>query len=294
MQVNYAELLWSRAATEKDSKLQPRRWEATAAEHSKVVQFAGVSEEQRKDSAYATVLAWKNALAVDIGADAASDDTKETSKNKAIPEKEQKMIEAFDIYLTYVKDKKDTERTEILFFKGRLNWRHGQYDEAVKFFAEVVNDHPEAEVAKFATNLLLDSLNKAERHDELTEWVQRLHGNQKLLAAHPEIKDSLQVLYIQGLRRSAESMEKQKRYRECGFAYEKLQKDNPNDPKINEILYNAAVCFEKAKLIGRAIAFRQRLVERPGAEKDPNAQRAQFHLGDNYTQIAFYERAAEM
>ncbi len=294
MQVNYAELLWSRAAMEKDSKLQPKRWEATAAEHSKVVQWAGVSPEQRKDSAYATVLAWKNALAVDIGADAAGDRPEDAGKAQALPEKERKMIEAFDVYLTYITDKKDAERTEILFFKGRLNWRNGQYDEAVKYFSEVVNDAPESEVAQFAANLLLDSLNKADRPEELQEWVQRMHGNQKLMAAHPEIKTSLQELYVQGLRKSAESMEKQKRYRECGFAYEKLQKDNPNDPRINEILYNAAVCFEKANMIGRAIAFRNSLINRPGADKDPNAQRAQFQLGDNYTQIAWYEKAAEM
>jgi hypothetical protein len=47
-------------------------------------------------------------------------------------------------------------------------------------------------------------------------------------------------------------------------------------------------------MIGYAIRFRQTLTNRPGAEKDPLAQKAQFHLGDDYTQIAMYEKAAEM
>jgi tetratricopeptide (TPR) repeat protein len=294
MQVNYAELLWNRAAMEKDSKMQPKRWEATAAEHSKVVQWKGVAEAQRKDSAYATVLAWKNALAVDVSTDVTEVSDAEVQKPEPIPEKEKKMMEAFQVYLTYITDKKDDERTQILFFTGRLYWRHRHYDEAVKYLSQVVNEAPEHEAALFAANLLLDSLNKAGRHAELGEWVKRMGANEKLMAAHPELKNTLGVLYVESIRKDAESLEKQKDYRACGFAYEKLQLENPNDPKINEILYNAAVCFKKAGMIGRAIAFRQKLTNRPGAEKDPLAQKAQFHLGDDYTSIAMYDKAAEM
>jgi tetratricopeptide (TPR) repeat protein len=178
MQVNYSELLWNRAAMEKDAKMQPKRWEATAAEHSKVVQWKGVSEAQRKDSAYATVLAWKNALAVDVSTDPTQEVSEdEAKKPEPIPEKEQKMMEAFQVYLSYITDKKDDERTQILFLTGRLYWRHRHYDEAIQYLSQVVNEAPEHETALFAANLLLDSLNKAGRHEELAQWVTRMATN---------------------------------------------------------------------------------------------------------------------
>jgi pentatricopeptide repeat protein len=296
MQINYAELLWSLASMERDSKKQQARWEATAGEHSRVVQWPGVAEAQRKDSAYATVLAWKNALAVDVGAEAP--DWQASSGAPAaepIPDKEQKMMQAFDVYLKYITDKKDVERTSILFFTGRLYWKHNHFDEAVKYLSEVVTEHPEDDVAEFAANILLDSLNKAGRHDEMLDWVRRMHENAALMKAHPNLKPSLDRLYVQGEWNQALAQEKRGDYRACGLAYDKLQRDNPNDPKINEILFNAALCFKKAKMLGYAIQYRMKLTDpnRPGSSTDPLAQKAKLYLGDDFSSIAYYEKAAE-
>ena len=294
-QVNYSELLWKRAEMEKDPKTAPKRWEAAAAEHSKVVQWKGVDEAQRKDSAYATVLAWKNALAVDPSTDVRGEDAEyeKVPTAEPIPEKEQKMLDAFQVYLSYVTDKKDQERVSILFFTGRMYWRHHHYDEAVTYLAEVINEHPDSEVAQFAANVLLDSLNRAQRHQEMITWVDRMRQNKVLMTKYPTLRQQLDGLFVQGQRRSAESMEKTGQYRECGRSYERMHNANPNDPNINQILFNAAVCYTKAKMIGSAIKFREKLVGLPGSEKDPKAQEALLLLGDNYQAIAFYDRAAE-
>ena len=295
MQVNYAELLWNRASMERDPKLQTQRWEATAAEHSRVVNTKGVSEAQRKDSAYATVLAWKNALAVDVTSDNPDDSKSDTIPHpEPIGDKEQKMLQAFQVYLTYITDKKDAERTSITFLTGRLYWKHHHYDEALKYLEEVVNEHPEDEVAEFAANILLDSLNKSQRFAEFQQWTTRLRENERLMKAHPNLKPALDVFYVQSKRKEAEVAEKTGDYRACAEANDRLQRQNPNDPKINQILYNAALCYRKAKMLGRAIVFRQNLIGRPGADKDPDAQRAQMQLGDDYTAVAMYEKAADM
>jgi tetratricopeptide (TPR) repeat protein len=294
MQVNYAELLWNRAAMERDPKQQSARWEATAAEHSKVVNWKGVPEDQRKDSAYATVLAAINALAVDVGADVTEPAGDAAVAEEAIPDKEKKIMDAFQVYLTYVTDKQDQKRTDILFFTGKLYWRHHHYDEARKYLAEVVTEHPEADVAEFAANIILDSLNKQQRYKELNDWATRMAENQALIKAHPNLQQTIAGIYVKAKRDEAQAADKRGDYRACGMAFDRLQQQNPNDPKINEILYNAALCYRKAKMIGRAIAFRQNLVGRPGADKDVNAQRAQMQLGDDYTAIAWYEKAADM
>src|SRR5262249_26076823 len=145
----------------------------------------------------------------------------------------------------YITDKKDAERTSILFFTGRLYWKHNHCDEAVKYLSDVVNEHPEDEVSEFAGNLLLDCLNKAGRHEELVEWVRRMHENAVLMKAHPNLKGSLDALYNQSVRKSAEIAEKRGDFRTCGLTYDRIQRENPNDPKINEILFNAAICFKK-------------------------------------------------
>lgn len=295
MQVNYSELLWNRASMERDPKLQTQRWEAAAGEHSKVVNTKGVSEVQRKDSAYATVLAWKNALAVDITANVAATGISDTiPPPEPIPDKEKKMMDAFQVYLTYVTDKKDAERTSIIFFTGRLYWVHHHYDEALRYLEEIVNDHPEDEVAEFAANLLLDSLNKAQRYAEFQDWVVRMRENAALMKAHPNLRPNLDVYYVQSQRKAGEAAEKRGDFRACAAAFEKLQLQNPNDPQMNQLLYNAAMCYRKARMIGQAIIFRKRLVGRPGADKDPNAQRAQYQLGDDYTSVASYDQAADM
>ncbi len=297
MQVNFSELLWNRATMEKDPKMAPKRWEATAAEHSKVVQWKGVDPAQRKESAYATVLAWKNALAVDPATDVdVADDAvgDKAPTPEPIPEKEQKMLDAFKVYLTYVKDENDDERIQIQFFTGRMYWRHKHYDDAVTVLSEVVEKHPDSEIAEVAFNVLLDSLNKAHRHEDLIDRVKWARENQKLLTAHPGIKANIDILWLQSLRKQAEGLEKEGRFKECAYAYYRLQLEYPNDPKIDEILFNAAYCFKKAKLLGYAILFRRALTDNPNFSHDPLAQKAQLFLGDDYTSIASYQRAAEM
>ncbi len=294
-EVNYAELLWKRAEMDRDPRTAPKRWEAAAAEHSRVVQWKGVDEAQRKDSAYATVLAWKNALAVDPATDVRSDEGvyDKVPPPEPIPDKEQKMLDAFQVYLSYITDKRDQERVGILFFTGRMYWRHNHFDEAVKYLAEVVNEHPDSDVAGVAANVLLDSLNRAQRHRDMLGWVDRMRQNKVLMQRYPDLRANLDGLYAQGERNSAQSLEKTGQYRECGRSYERIHNANPNDPKVNEVLFNAAVCYTKAKMIGAAIKFREKLTGLPGAEKDPRAQEALLLLGDNYQAIAFYDRAAE-
>ena len=61
----YAELLWSRAETEKNARLQTELWENAAVAFTDVVKTGKVDAKLMKESAYAAVLGWKNALNVD-------------------------------------------------------------------------------------------------------------------------------------------------------------------------------------------------------------------------------------
>src|SRR5262249_19776553 len=61
----YAEMLWSRAENEKQARLQTELWENAAVAFTDVVKHGKVEPRLMKESAYAAVLGWKNALNVD-------------------------------------------------------------------------------------------------------------------------------------------------------------------------------------------------------------------------------------
>src|SRR4029077_118151 len=113
-QYYYSELLWSRAENEKNPRLQTELWENAAVAFTDVVKTGKVGPKLMKESAYAAVLGWKNALNVDprVKQQVADEDPKKAAKavdKQDIPPREQKMLAAFDIYINYIKDPKDDE-----------------------------------------------------------------------------------------------------------------------------------------------------------------------------------------
>jgi tetratricopeptide (TPR) repeat protein len=77
----------------------------------------------------------------------------------------------------------------------------------------------------------------------------------------------------------------------CGLAFQDIYNRNPEDPKNDEVLYNAGVCFEEGKSIGAAISTFNTL-----QKYYPNSKitaKAVARLGKAYGDIAFYDRASD-
>ena len=96
-----------------------------------------------KESAYAAVLGWKNALAVDprpkpgTGTVDMGEESDKVPEALPIPEREQKMLDAFDIYIKYIKDPKDDELVGMKFLKARMYSRYNHFEEALPMFEEI-------------------------------------------------------------------------------------------------------------------------------------------------------------
>lgn len=272
----YAELLF---------KLE--RWEQAAEAYTVVV---GLEPRGRylKESAYAAVISWKNALNVaEEVKDRETVAPGEKFKPRPIPANQQKMLVAFDTYLKHVPDA--PERPAILYRKARTYYEHNHFDEAVDGFAKVLEQYPGHELAVYSANLLLDSLNILKRYDEIAEWVERMNKMPKL--AKGELAETLARIRREIKRKQLEDYQERGRYRQCGEGYAQLASDYPDDARWSELAFNAALCFEAAKLIGQAISIRQKLIE--VAPKDPLAQRAMYMIGANFHALAWYSRAAE-
>lgn len=301
MQYFYAELKWSRAENEKKARLQTELWEEAAIAFTDVVKSKKLKGKMLKEAAYASVLGWKNALAVDPRTKAPPPPSEKELKTlpppKEIPDREKKMIEAFDIYIDYVKDPKDDELVMMKFLKARIYWKYNHFDDAIPHFEDIVRKHMDHETATYSVNLLLDTLNRGQKYAKMIEWVDILLKRKKFLDEHEELAGVLERLKRQSLRKAAEQIEKQAKdsgdytkYVDCGQAYLRIYNRDPEADKGDEVLYNAGVCFEEGKSLSFAIQMYNLLGSRyPDAKV---TQRSVVRLGDIYARVAWYDKAA--
>jgi TolA-binding protein len=296
MQFWYAELLWRRAETEKDPRMATERWESAAIAFTDVVKSGKADKKFTQEAAYASVLGWKNALAVDPRTKAppppdegAKDDDK-TPTPEVIPEREMKMVDAFDVYITYIKDPKDEELVMMKFLKARTFWRYKHYDKAVPLFEDIIENHLDSEPAEWAANLLLDSLNRTKDYPRMLKWVDVLVKKREFLEGKDDLAQRLDTLKAQSMRKAAEQLEKGGNHVACGEAYREIFNRSPTADGMDEVLFNAGVCYEKGKSLGLAINMRQQLIKR--FPKSHLAKKALVLLGNNYGSIAYYDEAA--
>ncbi|ACY15027.1 tetratricopeptide repeat protein [Haliangium ochraceum] len=302
MQYYYAELMWTRAEKEQDQARAAKLWEEAAIAFTDVVKTKQLKGEMLKEAAYAAVLGWKNALAVDPDTNAPPPPTDEelakTPEPQEIPDRERKMIEAFDIYIDYVKDPKDDELVTMKFLKARIFWRYNQFDQAVPLFGDILENHIDHETAEFSANLLLDTLNRSRRHDEMLVWVERLSKEEEFLEDKEDLAERLAILRRQGMRKVAERLEQEakdsgdfSKYVDCGDKYLEVFNDNSEAEDAPIILYNAGVCYEQGRSLGAAIQMFTFLTNFfPDANE---TKKAIARLGYNFAQVAYYRQAAE-
>ncbi len=302
----YSELLWSRAENEKNPRLQTELWENAAVAFTDVVKTGKVGDKLMKESAYAAVLGWKNALNVDPRAkqqadleDAKADtDYKTIPEPKPIPERDQKMLAAFDIYIKYIKDPKDDELVAMKFLKANLFRRYNHFDEAIPLFMDILDHHRDHETAEYSAQLLLDTYNRLHKYDEMLALADKLDADKKFLEGKDTLKTTIETLKAQSLAKRAEHLEQIAKdskdftqYVACGQAYLDIYNRNPEDKGNDVILYNAGVCFEEGKSIGAAINMYNRLQKE--YPKSKQTAHAVGRLGKVYGDIAFYDRASE-
>jgi len=296
MQYYYSELLWQRAENEKDPRKATDLWEKAAISFTEVVKTGKVGKDLMKTSAYAAVLGWKNALDVDPrpkGVEAPSTiagGNEKIPEPQQIPEREQKMIDAFDVYINYIKDPKDEELVMMKFLKAKIYWRYNQFEKALPMFEDIIQNHIDHETSEFSINLLLDTLNRTQKYDEMLKWVDILLSK-KQLESKTDLWDRLGTLKRQGKRKAVDAYRDAGKNIECGQGYLDIFNDNPSAPDAHEVLYNAGVCFQDAKSMGAARTLFNLLSQR--FPDKPVTQKAIARLGYIFGRVAWYDKAAE-
>ncbi len=274
----YGEVLW-----------MTEDWREAAEQYTKVVEM-DPKGKYVQDAAYAAVLSWKNALNIDdqgSGPDKEKQDGKEF-KPLPIPDYQKKMIAAFDTYIKYVPNSK--ELVNIKYRKARVYYEYNHFDDAVKYFRDVVENHTDHELAIYSANLMLDSLNLMRRPDQVLVNVERFMEMPQLMK-DPEFAKQMVSLRTESLALEAEMHREKGNNKQCGISYLNAAESLPDHKDHAKWLYNAGICFTKARLIGAAVQARSSLIQ--AHPNDTLAQKALFQIASGYQQIASYKNAAE-
>src|SRR5262249_24120321 len=133
-----------------------------------------------------------------------------------ISENEQQLIYAFETYIEAA-GPDDGEVAWLMFLEARIYHRHERFDEAIPRFEAIIEHDLEQEVGEYSVNLLLDSLIRAERFDEMIAWVERLLAAEHAayLDDHEELADRLRARQQQARRKAAEKQEMRGEYAAC-------------------------------------------------------------------------------
>jgi hypothetical protein len=193
-----AEALWSLADNEPDKTKQAALWEQAARAFKAVIDGAGHTKKERKDAAYAGILAWKNAtMTGHVEIPTPPKIPKGDVTPRPIPRKVRRMIQALADYERIIRDPRDKELAMIKFLHGRVYWQYNHLTRAVPRLEAIVRQYPGYEVGGYAANLLLDSLHRLGRTAALRSWVSTMLATPALLKANPDLTQRLRKLHQQ-------------------------------------------------------------------------------------------------
>jgi tetratricopeptide (TPR) repeat protein len=221
-----------------------------------------------------------------------------------------------------VPEGEDDPRQIVLTIKYRrayLYYAANKFEEASTMFRDIAlpaNDDPSREAAdpenlrEIAADLYLDTLvvmgqrwtpSRPACFDSMERdlpAIKERFCSASARAQHEEFCGRMDLLGCQILRKKAESLGTSRRFEEAGRAYVVIVRDHPEcrareDARADEMLYNAAIMFDSANMLGRAMRVRDSLVSIFLPRNSPWAQRALYRLGGNYHAIQVFGRAAD-
>jgi tetratricopeptide (TPR) repeat protein len=316
----YAELLW-----------RMEDWAACGPAFDRVVEL-NPEGEYTSDAAYAAVLCYNNLYQQryaanertrrgDLGgeqessggerrggrrggrrAQVAQREETQTFEPQPFTEVQDGMLRAFQRFVCYVRD--SAELPTVKYRRARIYYETNHFEEAAVIFRDIAWNHRDSELAEYAANLYLDSLNMLGTRvgqgnpaciSEIENSLDPLFGFYCSTAeqrdAHPDLCGVVVNLRCDVVRLRAETLARQGRHRDAADAYRSIIQRYRECGRLDEVIYNLAIEYEAARLLGRAIRARTTLIER--FPESPLAKRSVYLIGANYHALAIYSQAAE-
>ena len=219
---------------------------------------------------------------------------------RELNETENGMLNAFNRFVCFVND--SDELPQIKYRRARIYYESNQYEEAAVIFRDIALNHQDSDLSEYAANLYLDSLNIMGTQWQRTSCIGEIRENIEPLAGaycansgqrdeHADLCRVLDQLRCDTLRLQAEAATREERFRDAAQTYVTIAREHRECGRLDEVLYNASINYEAARLLGRAIRVRTVLIR--NFPESQLARRAIFLVGANYHALAIYNQAAE-
>ncbi len=229
------------------------------------------------------------------------------------------MLRAFTRYTCFVGENAqrgpegEDPRTIMLTIKYRRAYVYyvaNHFEEAATLFKDIAHSDaavPDPEnLREISADLFLDSLNvmgdmwnpqRPACYDAMAQELPELMTRFCTAALRPQHEDfcrRVEELQCQVLRKKAESLHGTGRFAESAREYVQIVRTHRECGRLDEMLYNAAIEYDAAFLLGRAMRVRERLVQIFLPRNSPWAQRALYRLAGNNHAIQVFGRAADL
>ncbi len=197
-----------------------------------------------------------------------------------------------------------SERAPAVRYRAaEIFYKHDRFDEARRRFEAVVVDYPSDEVARYASNLIIESYLAVQDWESVEKWSQRLiavaekssgkdtQGKEKFIA-------NLKTFRVGAQFKKAEEYDAAGKFEEAANTYVNLVDENPKHEFADKALFNAAVAYEKVKRFDTASRIYQRIYDEYA--RSDLAPRSLFRVGINAEKgfdfpqaVVAYERLVE-
>ncbi|MCB9523368.1 MAG: tetratricopeptide repeat protein [Myxococcales bacterium] len=275
------------------------KWKAAARNYEKTLEI-NPEGEFTQDAAHGTVLAYKKLLlggpveGTDDqqpqmkGGGGGNVESTEVPQAKPIGEDYQRFLKAADLYRKYVK--KSEYLVDIEYDAARVYYDLNHFDEAGPRFKDIAEKHRNHRLAIFAANLLLDIYNLQKKFDDLEKQADIFLGMYPE-ERDPEFHATLIKIKQQSTFKRCSTGEAQKKYRQAARCFINYAKRFPKSEFVDKALYNAALNYEREKLIEQSIQTKLALIN--NYSESELVPKALFQVAGNLHALAIYSEASK-
>ncbi len=239
---------------------------ALAGTNYEQVRDSRLDDKFRPDAAFSAVLSREKQLAEDLKAGTVKEYKPLTSAQRppgevlqVIPlaESETRMVAASDAYVALLP--KDEKSPGIAYKAAELHYAHNDFPEARKRFEAIVKSYPKHEVARFSTNLIVESFLIDKDWRSVEEVAGRLAGNKEVIDPSSDLYKSLVKFKLGGRFNLAQQLMDAGKYEEAAQKFIQLVDEAPRHEFADKALNNAAVCHENTRRFDSALKLYERI-----------------------------------
>ncbi|MFY0565186.1 tetratricopeptide repeat protein [Archangium lansingense] len=269
-----------------------------AAKHYEVVRDSTQGNKYFAESAFSAVLSWQKQLEVDIkaGKQPAPTPLRSSERPEGQPIKpsdltalEAKLVAASD---THVAKLPKSERSPGIAYKAaELYYAHDNFPEARRRFEAIVKAYPQHEVARFSTNLIVETFLIDQDWKSVEEVSGQLASNKDVIDPKSDLHKDLVRFKLAGRFKLADQLLAEGKYEEAAAKYIELVNEAPRHEFADKALNNAAVAYEKTQRFDSALKLYERIFrEYPSS---PLADGALFRVAVNAQNSYDFDKAVE-